>query len=401
MNCPDAICRLVTCPVTDDIPSYLGAYSLQTGTQYVNLAISVPIEGGFYIAPPGSIVINLPPSPSVAAYQGCLSGISEAIPTGSTPAQILAIVSSVMNQVAAQQSICNAPKPVLSPFLLGSFTNGPQFAPCGAGMSMQQIGDLPPGVTFSVSGISVVGGLFSSSVSQAAADAAASAYLDTFFGTSVECGWWNTPQSFTCPDGSVKTVDADTYFSLVSQDDANAQALAAATAECTPVDCASALVGLVWTITQSNPIGGFNNGAVIAASASGDNGVMHVISTNSIPNQAAALDVTFSATIVNNNTSDCHYLVGRNTTLVCTAGNAAGCGADLAYGIVTVNGTTMQSQFIDGTCTQQSTAYAPVAITVPAMSSLLVEIVASTSSGGPLPNSDNGIVNGTFKIVPA
>jgi Family of unknown function (DUF5977) len=232
MSCPDSICRLVTCKVTDDIPSYLGSYSLQNGFQYVNLAISVPTPTGFYVAPPGTIVINLPPNPVTVSYQGCISTVNEPIPTGSTPAQILAIVADVMSQIAAQSAICNAPPNILNPSAATSFTNGPVSVPCDGDKEINQIGDLPPYVSLTSNGLSIVGGVFSSSISQSDANSIAEAFLLGFFGVSVECGYFNTEQNFVCCDMTTQTVSAGTIFSLVSQADADAQALAQATGAC-------------------------------------------------------------------------------------------------------------------------------------------------------------------------
>ena len=403
MNCPDAICRLTTCPPTDDIPSYLGAYSLQSGSQYVNLAISVPSGGGFYIAPPGTIVINLPPNPTVVSYQGCLSGINEAIPTGSTPAQILAIVADVMNQVAQQASICNAP-PVFTASIAGTWTNGPAFVPCDGGLLLNLIGSLPREVTFSISGLSLPGGFFSSGISQADADAQADDYLSFFFGVSVECGYWNAQQIVTCCDMTVQTIAADTYFSLVSQADADAQAvaagqalcptcyynvftsytcpdssvqtvaagtymstvsqaaadalaLAAAMAKCPAADCAAAIASLSWAIVNVDPTG--NNS--------------HSVSGNTL--QAFADSgftpgsVKFSTSITNNNLTDCHYIFNALTPFPNVNNNGGG-----GNGQILVNGVVA--------CTE-ATAWTDQAFTVPASSTLAVsiEFLAGAPSG--------------------
>lgn len=406
MNCPDSICRLVTCPVTDDIPSYLGSYSLQTGSQFSNLAIAVPLPGGgFYIQPPGTIIINLPPNPAFVSYAGCESGINEPIPPGSTPAQILAIVADVMGQVADQASRCNAPAPKSNPFVTGSFTNGPVTIGCGGGQSLSQVGDLPPGVTFNFSGITLVGGVFSSGVSQEDANTIAELYLDTFFGTSVICGWWNTKQTadccdmtqqvvdaftifstisqadadaqalaqataacptcywntelvFTCPDMSEVTIPAHTYMSIVSQADADNMALAAAEAQCPAADCSAALVGLVWTPTLgAGPIQNFT--------VSGNQ--LFIDCTGGF----SASSVTLSTTITNGNATDCHYKFQN--------------WGSPPVNPVAADGSGSSSQvFENGTLrTDASTPYTALSFTVPAMSSLVVsfECIGGTLGG--------------------
>ncbi len=235
MNCCDPICRIISCPPTDDLPSYYGQYSLQSGVSYENGAIIVPAPGGgSYTVPPGTIVINLPPGSTSVNYQGCQSSISLPIPTGSSPAEIQAIVSQVMQQAAAQLAICNAPTNPHSggPFPPTVFSNIGIGINCPGGLAMKQISPLPGIVTLSGDSLFLDAGNFSSSVSESDANAMAQAFLESLIGTKVQCGYWNTEQSFTCPDTSVQTVPARTYFSTVSQAAADALALAAAEAAC-------------------------------------------------------------------------------------------------------------------------------------------------------------------------
>lgn len=394
MSCPDPICRLAECTVTDDIPSYLGQYSLQTGFQFVNLALSIPVPGGFYIVAPGTIVINLPPNPPSVSYQGCQSMITMAIPPGATSAQIQQIVGQVMNQVGNQLSQCNAPAPTGNSFAPGSFTNSAVTVPCGDGMAMQQIGDVPRGVSVSPGGISLIAGVFSSHVSQADANLIAELYLDSFFGVSVECGWfntqqmatccdmttqtvaadtvfslvsqddadaqalaqataacptcyWNTEQQFTCPDMSVKTVPAHTFMSIVSQADADAQALAAAEAMCPSADCATAISALTWTPVSVDPTG--NNFCVITGNninASADAGF-------------ADGSVTVTTSITNGNSSDCIYKFTGTCTVLSPGVNQS---------FFSINGTTL----FTGNQISQTVNFQ---FTVSAMTSMSVAVV--------------------------
>ncbi len=237
MSCCDPICRIISCPPTDDLPSYYGQYSLQSGVAYDNGSITVPAPGGgSYTVPPGTIVINLPAGSTSVNYQGCQSSISIPIPTGSTPTAIQSIIDQVMQQAAEQLAICNAPADPHSggPFPPVTFGNESQTVLCPDKPAMDLIGTLPPGVTITLTQLTIAAGIFQSSVSVADANAAANTFLLGVLASQVLCGWWNTEQSFTCSDSSVQTVPANTYFSIISQASANAIALAAAEAACPP-----------------------------------------------------------------------------------------------------------------------------------------------------------------------
>ncbi len=234
VSCQDRICKLVECTNTGDLPSYLGAYNLQGGLFFTNTAISVPIPGGFYIVPPGTITIPTQspnqPNASTVSYQGCLNTVSATIPAGSSQEQISVIVNGLMNQVAAQLAICNAPPNPHPPGKKFLNTNGS--ASCPEGKSMNLVGSLPPTVTMVGDTLFASAGTFSSSISVDDANSKAITFLNSLIGTVVECGYWNTEQVFTCPNGSTQTVPAHTYFSTDSQDDADEQALEAAAAAC-------------------------------------------------------------------------------------------------------------------------------------------------------------------------
>jgi hypothetical protein len=65
---------------------------------------------------------------------------------------------------------------------------------------------------------------------------------------NIECGWWNTEQTLECPDGSIVTAAAMTFFSTVSQADADEQAEASLPEECITV-CNEAFNDLSWTLS--------------------------------------------------------------------------------------------------------------------------------------------------------
>lgn len=84
--------------------------------------------------------------------------------------------------------------------------------------------------------VNIPAGQFTSTVSQAAADAAALASATSQAQAELTCTWWNAAQTYTadCPTGSfgspvTVTVSAHTFFSTLSQGDADAQALTSAT----------------------------------------------------------------------------------------------------------------------------------------------------------------------------
>jgi hypothetical protein len=450
MNCPDAICRLVTCAVTDDIPSYLGAYSLQSGSQYSNLSLSIPVQGGFYVVPPGTIVINLPPNPTGVSYMGCRSMVNEPIPTGATPAQILAIVSDVMNQVAAQIPGCNANAPVFNPSILGSFTNGPITVPCADGKMANLIGDLPPGVTLSSSGVSISGGVFSSGVSQDDADSIAEDYLSTFFGTAVECGYFNAVQnatccdstvqsvaagtifsvvsqadadaqalaqasaacptcyfnvfiSYTCPDSSVQTVAAGTYMSTVSQAAADALALAAAMGKCPISPCNSNLTSLVWSSTLTKPS---RDDLIGSGTASGSGAVVtYNLSAVGTSVSRQGIVAALTTTIVNSGGTDCHFQVTDNSSVLslaiqtCVEGPSGGSQPETGSSINAqgITGKTLNNNS-GGGCAEIDSPGSPT-FTVPASSSLAITVLVTAESGNQSAGNSSASIVGSFTIA--
>jgi hypothetical protein len=115
---------------------------------------------------------------------------------------------------------------------------------CPAGLALKVIGTLPAGITSTSSGISIPAGVFTSQVSQFDADLQAGSFLANLFTTNVvECGWYNTDQQFLCANGTTYDEPAGTFFSEISQADANAQAQAALTATCPCLNFSN----LVWT----------------------------------------------------------------------------------------------------------------------------------------------------------
>lgn len=214
-TCQQPICRIVTCPVTDSIPYYNGNYSLQNGTFFANNEIVIPVSygNGSYYVPANTILINVPSNPVTIQYQGCVSGISLPVPSGSTPAQVAALVSQAMQQVAQQLAICNAPTPTnaynpeSNPNAPAVFWNTPKTLGCPAGNYMILVGALPPVITFlpNGAGISIPAGLFASNASQFDADLQASTFLtEVLTGGEVQCVACNLTPS-TLPNFAYNT----------------------------------------------------------------------------------------------------------------------------------------------------------------------------------------------------
>lgn len=320
---PENICRLITCPVTDDIPNYVGQFSLQNGLVFTNTLIAVPstlYPGGTYYQPPGTITIPVPPNagdptlgkPTLISYQGCLSTVSATIPPGSTPAQMQAIINILMQEIAAQAAICNAP-PSNPPPDTTVFWNTSQTASCPSGKSVKQEGNLPPNVSASTTGVTVAAGIFSSTVSQADADLTALNFAESFIGTAVLCGYYNTQQSYTCPNGTVQTIAAGLFFSTISQADADQQAIDQGNRQC------GGLGGFaVWNRTQFQQ----NNAGVATATpdmSEGNSGFVTADcpeNTSGFNNAAAAVGTTY--------TNNCTHPIGYEVQTNATAQNGGG-----------------------------------------------------------------------------
>lgn len=119
----------------------------------------------------------------------------------------------------------------------------------------------------------------------------------TYVNTAPAEPFWNTEQTANCPAGETGdpvTIPAHTYFSNISQADANAQALAAAEAalECDPSCQTLLLDGLTWTFSQ-NGTGGTGSGS----GASGEltvnaNNAVHLTSSTLTNNCGVPFDIT-------------------------------------------------------------------------------------------------------------
>lgn len=178
--------------------------------------------------------VNEPQTQTAACPAGTTgNAVTVTVPAGTVASTISvadanAKARSLALQQAGQQLVCTTPPP--------TFLNTQQtfVAHC--------VGSTGSPVT-----IVVAAGTFTSTISQADADAQALTSATNQANAQLVCTFQNTQQSFTatCPAGKTgapvtKTVAAGTFSSTVSQSDADAQALAAATNQalaaltCTP-----------------------------------------------------------------------------------------------------------------------------------------------------------------------
>jgi hypothetical protein len=249
-ECPQ--CKAARC-CNEDILSY----DLTGGSVYFNEQTSINFEcppgfsciPGTYTVPAGRIrlVVNTNGQPNTLRLQCCQSELVRDVPADATPEQIGEIAQQMVNACAVQQANCDAYRYVSRVFTNEAVSSNP----CAStGRLLGWIGTmpgLPPVVTWSEGELHVAEGVFSSTVSRSDATRKAQTFLDNFgislvFGNAWECGYWNTEQ--TCPDSDPPVViPAFTYFSNISQEQANQNALDAGC----PQDCFADLANPVVT----------------------------------------------------------------------------------------------------------------------------------------------------------
>jgi hypothetical protein len=242
-ECPQ--CKAVRC-CNEDILSY----DITGGSVYFNEQTSINFEcppgftcvPGVYTVPAGRIrmVVNTNGQPSTLRLQCCQSELVRDVPVDATPEQIGAIVQDMVNACAVQQANCEAYRYVYRIFTNEAVSsNSCENTGRLMGWSTESQPPLPPVITWSEGQLHMAAGLFSSSVSRSDATQKAQTFLDNYaiglvFGNVWECGYWNTEQS--CPDSDPPVViPAFTYFSNISQEQANQNALDAGC----PQDCFS------------------------------------------------------------------------------------------------------------------------------------------------------------------
>jgi hypothetical protein len=185
--------------------------------------------------PPGTIeFVYHPNNDGFPIRFPCGSGeIVVTIPAGSTQAQALAIVEQAMAQCVQQRAFH-----IVTRDRIITFDNETQSISCSGGKVFYlALGTMPTQLFIFEGRLSVKPFIFSSQASQADANQKALDFLNSYAASGLssgkfQCGYWNVKQTFICPDLTIKTIDAFTYFSTVSQAEADANALAAAEALC-------------------------------------------------------------------------------------------------------------------------------------------------------------------------
>jgi len=236
-DCP--ACKSLVCTLPDD----LNSYTINGGTLYQNGVILEPIDipPGVFIVPAGVINLYVAPAPvSPLRLQGCSCEIVKSI-AGKTPAEIADVARAMVASAAAQYAKCqNTP----GPQLFFNTTECVNACPAGQFVNLVDSSQVPANVFLQNGTLCVAAGTFTSIVSAAAAQKAASDFISNLLASllqsgAAECGYWNTQQIVTCPDESTVTVPAFTTFSTESQEAADAAAVAFGESECAspPASC--------------------------------------------------------------------------------------------------------------------------------------------------------------------
>lgn len=228
-------CSQITCPVPNNqVQDYLNQYSLNgvivRNTSYTTIINGIPVT-----IPSGTFEIPLPPNPPQngfdLSYQGCQSLVVVHVPAGATQSQIEALAQQLMQEVAAQQAVCDSESSPIPP--PPTYKNDEISTACSGYSAVSIVGSptIPVGITYSDWKFTIASGIFTSDISKSVADSRALSFLLNFITTNVangnlQCGWTNIEQIVNCPCGVGEiTVAAGTYFSSVSLADANQQAI--------------------------------------------------------------------------------------------------------------------------------------------------------------------------------
>jgi hypothetical protein len=217
-------------------------YSLVAGTVYENDQVAIEFEcppglrctPGTYVIPKGRIRFTPTNTESgTLRLLCCESEIVRAVPAGSTPEEVGVIAQGMANDCARQLARCTAAQTIR----FGSTKYSDEVCYNGCANQVLQLGWLasPPAfpsvIFFNQGSLCLRAGAFASQDSISAATASAQTFLQNYvtsllFQGVLDCGYWNTEQ--TCPDSDPPIViPAYTVFSAVSQEAANAAAIAA------------------------------------------------------------------------------------------------------------------------------------------------------------------------------
>jgi hypothetical protein len=274
-----------TCQIVDCCgPTTIFGYSVTSGTLFLNQQTSLEFtcpagfscEPGIYTIVKGRIRfrVNTTNPPGQLSLQGCISLIVRPVPANSTPAEVAAIAQEMVNAAAAQLAQCTFNQTITG--RRARFRNAEQFVTiCSGGKVPDEttIPELPPALSVIGNELYVAASVFTSTVSQANANAQALSFLNSYRSillTVISCGFYNTEQSFECPDTTIITVAAGEFFSAISQAAADALALAEAESQCPGVTLD--WNDLVWDLfpVTDNSGSGFTGSVAGSGSGTGD-----------------------------------------------------------------------------------------------------------------------------------
>lgn len=259
-------CSKVSCPVPKNaLQDYVNQYTLEA-SYATNDPYSATINGQPITIPGGTINVPYQPGDTVLTAQSCQGPLSVPVPAGDSLSAIAGFAKQLANLVAQKEAQCKAAPVGGGPPTQTKFFNQQLSipSPCGMGATLVVVGTLATGFSVSGSTLVVAAGLISSNVSQVDANLfamnLANANLTLWLGNgTLICQWQNTQQCFTanCPSGTTgdpqtACIDAGTYTSNVSQADADAQALAAATTQANSqlICCAPNPTSLNWSLSS-------------------------------------------------------------------------------------------------------------------------------------------------------
>lgn len=239
-----------------------------------------------------------------------------------------------------------------------AYANAALNVPCATGKKINLLSAWSgyPGFTYNSASktIDIAAGIFTSDVSVAAANTQATNYATNTVipgltaAGNIQCGYWNTEQSVVCEfTGETKTTPADTHFSTVSQDAADAAALAAAQDEC-PVACDPVLEGLSWAAS------------VVGGSGSGSGDGPYATGTHTGTGSTTVVSDTFSTPAINCTLQWSYTITGGSTIIQLKA---------------PVGGTLWSSGLVTGSNSGTS------AITIPLSGSQNLQWVINGSAG--------------------
>lgn len=293
MSCPT--CKQVQCTCSSPLGGILGGFSLVGGdypggdilrneqsSYIVNCPPGITCEEGQY-----PIVITIgdlenPYDPWQDGFPIVLrvpcgdTEIVRTYPAGTSTEVLQAALVEMLEecgQTTADNDGWSEPFIPNTPYVV-EYGNTQQAWTCPTGQRIKQYSTpVYQGVTIVGDVVYIAAGMFSSGT-QAGANAAALAQLETFAEAMINtgviaCGYYNAEVTVECQYGDPVTVPADMFFSTVSQQDADDQAQAFGESECSTA-CNDIVAAITWAAAPASMSGVVTDGGwVQIASASG------------------------------------------------------------------------------------------------------------------------------------